>query len=286
MIAKRVVHEFQQNNLNTWASAIAFQLMTALVPLALLACGLAGFLSLQSVWTDDLAPQVKSSVSGPAYQVLDQTVKGVLQEKRALWVTIGALIAIWQLSGAVRASMGALDRVYHERQGRSIKETWDTSLWLSAAGAALVFVSVAVVSGLPLLVGDLGPLLGPLFFIVRWLLGGAVLLLAVWLLVHYGTAHPQPVRWASLGSLLVVGLWAVTSIAFVGYFRLIAHNSLFGHLVSLVVLIGYLYATALAFMLGVQADAVIRESAGAAAEQPRPDRSASSPPPARRAAQT
>ena len=286
MIAKRVLSEFQQNNLNTWASAIAFQLLTALVPLALLACGIAGYLSLQEVWTEDLAPRLKENVSEQAYAFINQTVQEVLGEKRGLWVTLGAAIAIWQLSGAVRASMGALDRVYHEKKGRGFDKTWLTSLWLAAAGAALVFAAVAVVSVTPLLLGDTGPVLAVLLFVARWALGGAMLMLAVWLLVHYGTADHQPFGWASLGSILVVVLWALTSIAFMAYFRLIAGDSLFGHLVSVVVLIGYFYAAALAFMVGVQTDAVLRASADAASGPPRPGRSATSPPPSPRAART
>jgi membrane protein len=261
-IARRVVKAFQDNGLGTYASAIAFQLVTAVVPLALFAFGIVGFLNLQEIWTRDLAPTVKESVSGPAYQLLDQTLRDVLTHKRFEWVTIGALLAVWQLSGAVRASMGALDVIYGARRRRSLRETLTRSLWLSAAGALLVFACIAVVAGAPLVYGDVGPVAGVLLFLVRWAIGGALLLLAVGLLVQFGPTKPQPVGWTSVGSVLVVVAWALTSIGFALYLQLLAGGSLFGHLFTVVVAIAYFYAASIAFLVGVQTDAVLRARAG------------------------
>jgi membrane protein len=269
-VAKDVVDEFQDNGLGTFASAIAFQVMTAIVPLALFGFGLVGFLDLREVWSRDLAPTVEESVTRPAFELLDQTVRDVLTHKNIAWVTFGSLLAIWQLSGAVRASMSALDRIYGAGKRRTLGETLTRSLWLAAAVTALVFAAIAVIVGTPLFLGDVSAPLAIALFIARWAIGGALLLLAVGLVVHFGPARAQDVGWTSVGSVLVVAAWAITSIGFGVYLSLVAGNSLFGHLVTVVVGLGYLYGASLAFLFGVQLDAVIRARAGdAPAPSPR-----------------
>jgi membrane protein len=258
MIA-RVVKDFRDHELLLFASAISFQVLTAVVPLALLGFGLLGFFSFHEVWSKDLAPDLEKQVSRPVFELLDQTVRDVLSDKQTLWVTFGAVLAIWQLSGATRASMGALDRIYRARRRRTIRETLTRSIWLAAAGMLCVFAATAIIVGTPLLVGDLGTLASIGLFLARWLVGGVLLLLAVGLLVHFGPAKPQDVGWTSVGSLLVVIAWAITSIGFGIYLQLIAGNSLFGHLVTVVVGMGYIYGASIAFLIGVQVDAVLRD---------------------------
>src|SRR4051794_28455379 len=79
--AKALVHVFAEHDLLTYASAISFQVFFALIPLALTALGILGALHLESVWSDDLAPQLKPQVSGPVFQVIDDTVRRVFRAR-------------------------------------------------------------------------------------------------------------------------------------------------------------------------------------------------------------
>lgn len=282
-MVSRVAAAFRENHLSLYASAIAFQVLTALAPLLLFGMALAGVLSLDELWRGELSETVAEQVSPTAFALIDQTVHDVLTHKRVVWVTLGAVLAIWQLSGAVRASMAALDRI-RGTERRPFKEVVGRSLWLAAAGTALVFAAMAVVVGGPLVVGDLPAGLGVLFFLARWAVAGALLLAAVGLLVHFGPERRSDAAWTSVGSLLVVVAWALTSIAFGAYLS-VAGGTLFGHLVTVVVLIGYLYGASLAFMIGAQADAVLTAAAaGAARGRRRRGRSGRFRRPARRAA--
>src|SRR3954470_12535909 len=89
---------FKENDLLTYASAISFQVFFALVPIALLALGLLGTFGAAGVWTHDLAPAVKANVSANVYQVMDETVRKVLAGDHLFWVTLGAAIAVWEVS--------------------------------------------------------------------------------------------------------------------------------------------------------------------------------------------
>ena len=257
--ASAVVDGFVENDLLTYSSAISFQIMSAIVPFLLFACGLLGFLELQSVWRNELAPDIKTAVSGPAFQVIDDAVKKAIASKNAFWLSAGFLIALWQVSGAVRAVMGVLNRIYAEPTNRS----WGRRMLLSFALAIAVGTcwlgAIAVVVLGPLVYGDVGTAGTVLLFVLRWGAAAALLLLAVAVLLHFAPERNQPLHWVTSGSLLVMGGWIVMSIAFGFYLRNIAdYGSIFGGLATIVVLIAYLYASAVVFLGGVQVDAAAR----------------------------
>jgi membrane protein len=250
---------FDKNDLLTYASAIAFQILTAIVPFLLFLLGLLGFLDLGGVWADDLAPDVEPRVSDATFELLDDTVREVLEGQQLFWLTGGFLLALWQISGGVRAVMGALDGVYDTRRHRRARERYPLSIALALAVGTLVAGAAAAARFLPLVVGDLSPLLDIAFFVGRWLLAIALLALAVGLLVHYAPGVRRPLPWVSFGTLLVIVGWVAMSLGFWVYLTEIAdYDSIFSHLATLIVLMAFLYAAAVVFLAGAQIDAVVR----------------------------
>src|SRR3954468_19468419 len=80
---------FKENDLLTYASAISFQVVFALIPLALLGLGLLGAFGLTDVWSADVAPKLRAHASPAAFKVVDQTVRDVLAHKELFWATVG-----------------------------------------------------------------------------------------------------------------------------------------------------------------------------------------------------
>ena len=258
--ARAVVDGFVANDLLTSASAISFQILSSIVPFLLFAFGMLGFLHLEDVWRNELAPDIEAAVSGSAFSVIDEAIRTALESKQVFWVTAGFLIALWEVSGAVRGVMGVLNRIYGNRTDRSWKRRMVLSFALSLLVGACWLAAIAVVVLGPLLYGDPGPLAGVLLFVVRWGIAGALLLLAVAVLLHFAPERHQPLHWVTFGSLLIMVGWLVMSIGFGVYLREIAdYNSIFGGLATIVVLIAYLYASAVVFLGGVQVDALVRD---------------------------
>lgn len=250
---------FEEHDLLTSASAISFQILTALVPLLLFAFALLGFLDLGEVWRQHVAPHVRPNVSSALFTVIDSTITKVLASGQLFWMTAGLLLTVWQISGAVRAVMGALNRVYRVESGRPWRARMLISIWLSLAVGASLLIAIAIVSGSPLLYGHVAQPTGVALFLLRWTAAGALMLLAVGLLLRYGPAKRRPMTWVSFGTVLVVGSWILMSIAFGVYLRLVAaYGSVFGNLATLVVLMGYLYLSSTTFLAGAQIDALIR----------------------------
>ncbi|MFL5515242.1 MAG: YihY/virulence factor BrkB family protein, partial [Gemmatimonadales bacterium] len=263
LLARDVLDGFRRNDLLTYASAIAFQLATAILPFLLFAFALLGFLNLDHVWSKHVAPELRHHVSPHAYAVIADTVRRVLGSKQLFWVTAGAALAIWEISGAVRAVMGAFDGIYESGERRTFKEKLAASLAL-AVGVGLLFLAAAAVVRLgPALYGHASGLGAVVSFLVRWLLAAGLLGVGVGLLVRYAAAVDQPLPWVSFGTLLVIAAWVVMSIGFGVYVTsIVSYGSIFGPLATIFVLLLYLYASAIVFLGGAQLDAAVRRRVG------------------------
>jgi membrane protein len=259
-----VVDAFRRNGLINFAAATAFLIVLALAPFLLFLLALLGFLNLDEVWRDDVAPEIRGSVSQAVYRVLDDTAARVLAEKQAWWMTAGFGIAVWEMSAAMRVTMTALDRIYGFRRRRGFFELFPRSVALGLAVGFVVVAAVAVVRFVPLLTGELDGVLAALSFLVRWLLATGLLGVAVALVVHYGTATRQTLPWVSFGTGVVMAAWVAMSILFGVYVTYVAsYGSVFGHLATFFVLLLYVYASSIAFLVGIQVDACVRERAKA-----------------------
>jgi len=261
-LTREVFRSYHRNGLPNFASAMAFRVVLALVPFLLFLLALIGFLNLEEVWRQDVAPEVEDNASAAAFRLIDDTVKQVLSQKQLWWLTAGLALTLWELSSATRVTMVALDRVYGFNRRRGLVELVPRSLALGAAMGVCVVTAVALVRFGPLLAGDVHGLPAVLSFLARWLLAGAVLAVGVGLSVHYGAATRQPVPWVSFGTGLVMLAWVLTSIGFGLYVTYVAsYGSVFSHLATVFVLLLYLWLLANAFLVGIQLDACIRERA-------------------------
>ena len=255
---------FAENDLLSYASAIAFQVLFALIPLALAAVALLGFLNLEEVWDSDLAPAVQDRVQEDAFSVIDRTAGEILGEKRGLWLTLGAAFALWQVSGAIRAAMTPLNLIYGAEERRSWWGRLLASFGLALAIGPLVVGAALLVQAGPRLVGalDLPAAAAALAHVARWGLALVFLAAAVWLLIRYATANPQPIAWTGIGTVFVVVAWLAASFGFGLYATYVAdYGSVFGGLATVYVLLTYLYLSALALLFGIQLDACVREEA-------------------------
>src|SRR5664279_2195835 len=98
---------FTQHDLLTYSSAISFQILTAVVPFVMFVLAVAGLLHLDGVWRNHVAPEIRTHVSAAVFSVISSAVNKAFSGRQLLWATVGGGLALWQVSGAVRAVMGA-----------------------------------------------------------------------------------------------------------------------------------------------------------------------------------
>ncbi|MGZ6704543.1 MAG: YihY/virulence factor BrkB family protein [Solirubrobacteraceae bacterium] len=253
---------FKQHDLLTYASAISFQILTAIIPFLLFILAVAGLLHLDGVWRDHLEPQIRASVSSEVFAVIDNGVAGIFASRGVLWATVGGGLALWQVSGAVRAVMGALARIYGAGGERPFVKRYLISFALSIeVGACLIAAALCVLLAPFVSVGHGFPWTA-LGFLLRWTLVVAFLGLAVGLLVRHAPSAPQTMPWVTLGATIVIVCWIAVSLLFYVYLSALAsYQSVFGNLAAVVVAMAYPYISTTVFLFGAQLDAIIRAHA-------------------------
>lgn len=255
-----VLAGFAQNNLLTYASAIGFRLLFAIIPFVLFVLGVAGAFRLEGVWERHLAGDLATQLSPAAFRVVNDTVEHILRHQHVFWATLGAALAIWEVSGAVRAVMGAFSRIYGARSERGFWVRMAISIALAIAVGILFVLALGVVQLSPLVLGSHGGAVAVVLFLARWAVALVLLVLAVGLLVRVAPGTPQPLPWVSFGALLTVVAWLVMSLLFDAYLTWVAvYDSIYGNLATVVILMEYVYFSAIVFVGGIQADALVRE---------------------------
>jgi membrane protein len=262
-LRRALLDGFKQHDLLTYSSAISFQILTAVVPFAMTMLALAGLLHLDGVWRDHVAPEIQAQVSADVFSVISSAVDKAFSDKQLLWATLGGGLALWQVSGAVRAVMGAFERIYGARSERPFVRRYLISFALAiATGACFILATLSVVLAPFFTVHDAGVAWEVFAFLIRWALAVGFLSLAVGLLVHFAPATTQPLPWVSLGTTIVTLSWVIVSAGFYYYLTALAsYGSVFGSLASVIVVIAYLYTSTTTFLFGAQLDAIIRAQA-------------------------
>jgi membrane protein len=262
-LVRALLDGFKQHDLLTYSSAISFQILTAIFPFLLFVLGVAGLLHLTDVWRNHLEPQIQADVSSAVFAVIENAVNNVFASRRVLWATVGGGLALWQVSGAVRAVMGALARIYGAGQERSFVRRYSISFVLSIE-VGLCFTAAALCLFLApfFSVNHAGAAWDAFAFLVRWSLVLGLLLLIVGTLVRHAPGTHQTLPWVSLGAAIVITCWIVVSLVFYLYLtELASYQSVFGSLAAIIVAMGYLYLSTTAFLFGAQLDAIIRAQA-------------------------
>ena len=245
-LTRALLDGYARVDLLTYANAIAFQVLFALIPAAMMALGALGFLGFDDVYRREVAPALRDSTSDAVFRVLDDSLTYALGSGQLFWLTAGGVFTLWKMGGAMRAVMGVFERIYDGRERRGTRDKYVLSTWLAAAAGLPLVAAAAAIQLLPLLAG--------------WAVAIVLMSATVALVVHYAPVHRPRWQFVSLGSAIVVAAWALTSLAFGIYVTDVAdYGSVFGNLATVIILFEYVYLSACAFLTGALLDAIVRK---------------------------
>jgi membrane protein len=258
-LASDLLDGFARNDLLTYASAISFRVLFALVPLLLAGVAVLGFLNLEDVYQDEVAPQIASRVSTGAFTVVESTVQEILRSGSGFWLTFGLGLAIWEVSGAMRAIMGSLNLIYAAEEQRSTVRRFGVSVVLAVVTTAALGLALVALQFGPHIADRIGLTHGVALFFARWI-GAAILMTGVVvMLIRFAPARHQRRSLVGVSAVLVTAAWIGASVVFNWYATTVAaYESLFGNLSIAIVLMTYIYVSAVTFLVGVQIDAILR----------------------------
>jgi membrane protein len=254
----RVHLVFNEHDLLSYASSIAFQVLYAVVPLIMLGLGALGLLGEEGVYVHHVAPVLRRDMSADVFKVVDRTALRMMTSERYYWTTAGLLVTIWGISGSIRAMFVPLNRIYRAEETRTFPNRMATSFLVA------VIVIVCVYGALALSLG--GRLLHPHEVVVaavvlvgRWALTVGLILLAIAAIVRLAPARRLDFEWVSIGAVLAAASWIGATALFSAYVSVVSYTSLYGVLAVIVVLLAYLYYSAVSLLFGIVVDSLLRD---------------------------
>ena len=253
---------FLRNDMATYASALAYQLLFSLFPFFIFLIALIGTLQLPDfmAWLRGQAAMLlPQQAMAPLNQVLDQ-----LQQPPGGLMSAGAIIALWTASAGVRATMNAFNVAYEIRETRPPWLLYPLSVLYTLAVAALLIASAALLLIGPTAIQWLeaqigfGQALVTLWTWMRWPLAVVLLILCAGL-VYYSAPAAQPrFPFVTPGAVVAVLTWLLASIGFDFYVRHFAdYNATYGSMGSAVLLLLYFFISAAVLLYGAEINAFV-----------------------------
>jgi membrane protein len=253
-IVRLWVDLFDRHNLLTYASAIALRAFIAAVACTLFGLGLLGAFHQEELWRKTIGPQIEPKVLPKVFDGIDQTVHRVFSSSTAGLLALAAALAIWEVSGIVRAGIGALDEIYETADSRPFWVRFPLSWGLAVLFLVAMLGAIAIVWA-----GHTPGGWGTAIWILRWPAALALLAVAFELIVRWGPAEHRRARWASFGSLLVVAGWMGETLIFGAYVRSIANfRTPVGSLEVFIFLATYFYIFSIVLLVAMELDELVR----------------------------
>jgi membrane protein len=253
-IVRLWVDLFDRHNLLTYASAIALRALIAAVACTLFALGILGATHQQELWRKTIGPEIEPKVLPHVYDGINQTVNRVFSSSTAGLVALAAALAIWEVSAIIRAGIGALDEIYETPETRPFWIRIPLTLGLAILFLAAVLGAIAIVWA-----GHVTGGWGTAIWILRWPAAVALIAFAFELIVRWAPAKHRRVRWASLGSVLVVVGWIGETLIFGAYVQSVANfRTAVGSLEVFIFLATYFYIFAIVLLVAMELDELVR----------------------------
>jgi membrane protein len=254
-IVRLWVDLFDRHNLLTYASAIALRSFIAAVACTLFGLGILGAAHERALWKETIGPQIQPKVLPDVFRGIDQTVEHVFGSSSAGLLALASALAVWEVSGIIRAAIGALDKIYETPEERPFWIRFPLSWGLAILFLAAMLGAIAIVWAAQAVSGAWSvPVL-----ILRWPAAVALVAVAFELIVRYAPAKHRRVRWASLGSVLVVVGWIGETLIFAAYVRTVANfRTPAGSLEVFIFLATYFYVASIVLLVAMELDELVR----------------------------
>lgn len=248
------------------AAQVAFYFSFALFPLLLFLMSLLGLLmGNKQEMQDELIAVLAQAMPASAFELVRDTLQEVRDSASGSKVTLGIIVTLWSASAGIDNMRGTLNEVYNLEETRTWLRSKLTSLALTLAIGLLVLIGLGfLVYGSQLLNAAL-PLDSPLLLeSMEWAAVLVLLLIAFALLYNFLPNHePFQWRWISPGAILGIALWLILTGGFRLYLRYFdSYAATYGSLGTVIILLLWLYLTALVILIGGAVNAIMDESSG------------------------
>ena len=250
------------------SAQVAFYFLFALFPLLLFLVNIFGFVLGQSnEMRQELFSYLRQVMPASAFDLVQKTLEEVVKGSSGGKLTIGILITLYSASAGIDSLRIALNAVYKLKEERDWWKRKLTSLLLTIAFGVLIFVALGIIfygsQFVNLILGRFGlPISSPfLLRILSLIIAVGVLLLTFAMLYYYVPDHKEPRwQWITPGTIITILLWYLLSKCFSLYLQYFdTYAKTYGSLGAIIILMLWLYLTALVILIGGTINAVLDE---------------------------
>lgn len=261
-ILKDAVKDFSADDMTTYASALAYQVLFSLFPFIIFLIALLGFFNL-STFFDWLREQAQLLLPQESMKQVNQVINDLQQEKGGL-LSFGVIVALWSASAAIRATMNALNVAYDVNEGRPAWKLYPLSVLYTIGIAVMMILAAAFLmlgpQAMQWLADQVG--MGQMFVTVwtwlRWPAALLLLTLAVAVVYYVAPDVEQDFRFITPGATLAVIVWVAASVGFNYYVSNFAnYNATYGSVGAIIALLFYFFISAAVMLFGAEINAVI-----------------------------
>lgn len=270
-VTTEAVRGFVDDDMTTYAAALAFRALLALFPFAIFLLTLLGALGLTGFF-DWLVEQAQTALPQNAAGLMEEIIGEIRDGGRGGLLSLGFVAALWPAAAAVRSLMRALNAAFDVAESRAAWKRFLLSI-VATIGLAVVLIAATAL----MLVGrqamewlsgyfGFGGLIVDLWSLLRWPLATILLLLLVAVVYAITPNIDQPFRFATVGSVIAVIAWIIASLGFSFYVANFgSYGNTYGSLGGVIVLLLYFFLSAGALLLGAEVNAAIHHGSEGAA---------------------
>lgn len=245
------------------SATVAFYFSFSLFPLLLFLFSLSGIiLDNAADLRSELFLYLRQIMPPSAFDLVQKTVYEVMDSSSGGTLTLGLLIALWSASAGINNLRVALNAVYELKETRAWWKTTLLSLVLTFGLGALIATALGFIFYGSQALEWLLPLSSPfLKNILVWATILFTLLLAFTLLYNFLPDHaPHRWKWLTPGALIGIVLWLLLSSGFRLYLQFFdTYSNTYGSLGAMIILMLWLYLTALVILFGAMMNATISD---------------------------
>jgi membrane protein len=272
--AKRVWQQISDDNLFTWAAALAYSWLFALFPFLLFLLALIPYLPTRlheeaQTFVSKLLDTYLASEAAQTVRVnIEGNVKNLLHQPRGALLYVGLLVALWAASGGMAATMSALDKCYDLDRGRPFYRQRPLAIAMTIS-VILLLVLVGCLLPIGGLARDLcinyhfieprSPFL-IIFDIARWALSVLFLFTVLAMIYYKGPNIQHRFHLITPGSVFVVVTWILLAFVLRTYMDRMGekgYNQTYGAVGGVAMLLLLFYVDALVLLIGAEINSEI-----------------------------
>lgn len=261
-VMKKTVSDFIDDELPTYASALAFQMFFSLFPFLLFLVALISLLDMQPFF-DWLRQQAELVLPQSTVELVNPVIDQLQTQKAGLF-SIGIVVALWTASSAVRSTMDAMNKAYGVKEGRKPWKRIPLSLLYTIGIAAALLTAAALMVLGPQVMSWLAQQIGieqivvTLWNWLRWPVAISLLMIVVAVVYFVAPDVEQRFRFITPGSVLAVVVWIAASLGFAYYAQNFAnYNATYGSIGAIIIFLLYLHISCAVLLFGAELNAVI-----------------------------